>query len=335
MATMRMSPDECNPEGDFSAYCISKDGGETWSRRYTMGAGGNVDGAWSQTPAPDGSVWQLYGWVDPHPRDQSQQFYLTLTKFSQSGMEIRQHRNIPLSIFEAAQMRPTQLYDRSVEDGRLARQPVLMPWGPIINSLDGGLIVPAYYTAEADPRFYRLILLRSDDDGMHWRQFSTIAAVKSGEMPWPGMGDNGPCEAGMLRLADGRLFVMFRTGGKGFIGVTWSADDGKTWTTPASLPHQGVALRVRRLSNGVLACSTGRPGPVAVMFSADGTGKTWSSVTSLFAGESTHYTDFVEVQPGRLLVVYDSIPYGWYDIPFADRKSTNVIYGTFVDVTRG
>src|SRR5580704_17299109 len=30
MATMRMSPDEVNPEGNFSAYSISKDGGETW-----------------------------------------------------------------------------------------------------------------------------------------------------------------------------------------------------------------------------------------------------------------------------------------------------------------
>lgn len=25
MATMRMSPDECNPEGDFSGYCLSRE----------------------------------------------------------------------------------------------------------------------------------------------------------------------------------------------------------------------------------------------------------------------------------------------------------------------
>lgn len=67
MATMRMSPDETNPEGDFSAYCISKDKGLTWSPRYTMGAGANVDGAYTESPRPDGSIWQLYGWVSSPP----------------------------------------------------------------------------------------------------------------------------------------------------------------------------------------------------------------------------------------------------------------------------
>ncbi len=67
MVTMRMSPDEVNPEGDFSAYCVSKDAGLTWSRRYTMGAGANVDGAFTESPRPDGTLWQLYGWTELNP----------------------------------------------------------------------------------------------------------------------------------------------------------------------------------------------------------------------------------------------------------------------------
>ncbi|MGH9344096.1 MAG: sialidase family protein, partial [Terriglobia bacterium] len=334
MATMRMSPDEVNPEGDFSAYCLSKDGGVTWSRRYTMGAGANVDGAWSQSPRSDGSIWQLYGWVDPHPPGQAQNFYVTRTEFFQSGSEVHQRRNVALGTSEPVQMRPCRLYDRRVQDGELASQPDVMPWGPILESLGGGLIAPVYYTAAHDPRFYRLALLRSDDQGETWREGATIAAVAPGEKPWPGMGEEGPCEAGIVRLADGRLFAMFRTGGDGFIGVAWSSDGGHRWTPPASLPYKGVALRVRRLTNGVLACSTGRPGPVVLMFSVDGAGATWSHITPIFTGKSTHYTDFVEVEPGKLLVVYDSVPYGWYDIPFADRNSKNVIYGTFVEVRR-
>jgi BNR repeat-like domain len=335
MATMRMSPDEVNPEGDFSAYCISKDHGLSWSRRYTMGAGANVDGAWSPTAEPDASIWQFYGWVDPHPRGQARDFYLTLTKFSQSGMEIHQRRNIPLRMSEPIQMTQTDLFDRHVQDGALARQPVVVPWGPIIKSRQGGLMAPVYYKAERDARFYRLALIHSEDGGDTWREGSTIAGVRPGAKPWPGMGGEGPCEAGMERLADGRLFAIFRTGGDGFIGVAWSSNDGRTWTSPVSLPHKGVALRVRRLSSGVLACSTGRPGPVVVMFSPDGTGETWSHVTPIFAGQSTHYTDFVEVEPGRLLVVYDSVPYGWYNIPYADRKSKNTIYCTHVEVRKG
>ena len=57
MVTMRMSPDECNPEGDFSAVAFSKDGGLTWSQRFTMGAGANVDGAYSaSSPPQDGTI---------------------------------------------------------------------------------------------------------------------------------------------------------------------------------------------------------------------------------------------------------------------------------------
>jgi BNR repeat-like domain len=332
MATVRMSPDEINPEGDFSSYCVSRDQGGTWSRRYTMGAGANVDGAWSHAPAPDGSIWQLYGWVDAHPPDPSKDFYLTLTKFSQSGMEIHQRRNIPLRMREPVKTAPARLFDRKVQDGNLVRQPNLVPWGPIIRSRNGGLMAPIYYKAERDPRFYRLALIRSDDDGETWREGSLIAAVKPGAKAWPGMGKVGPCEAGMERLAHGRLLAMFRTGGDGFIGVAWSQDDGRTWTPPVSLPFKGVALRVRGLSNGVLACSTGRPGPVVLMFSTDGTGETWSHVTPIFSGKSTHYTDFVEVSPGRLLVVYDSVPYSWMDIPLSDQKSRNAILCTPVEV---
>ena len=334
MATMRMSPDECNPEGDFSAYCLSRDGGLTWSQRYTMGAGANVDGAWSQDARPDGSIWQLYGWVAAHPPGQARNFYLTRTEYSQSGMEVRQRRNIPFEMSDPVRMSPCRLGDRKVQDGRLTRQPVVMPWGPILNARGGALIAPLYYRSEQDPRFYRLALIRSVDDGETWREYSTIAAVPPAAQPWPGMGKEGPCEAGMVKLADGRLFAMFRTGSDGCIGVAWSSNEGRTWTPPVSLPYKGVALRVRRLSNGVLACTTGRPGPVVAMFSMDGTGTSWSHVTPIFTGKSTHYTDFVEIRPGKLLVVYDSVPYGWSDIPPTDEVSKNQIYGTFIDIRK-
>ena len=334
MATMRMSPDEVNPEGDFSAYCISKDGGLTWSRRYTMGAGANVDGAWSDGPRADGSIWQLYGWVDSLLSSPPEQLYLTLTKFSRGGMAFTQWRDVPLGTSHPIQLAHTQLYDRKVQDGRLSTQPTFVPWGPIIKARNGDLMAPAYYTTDHDPRYYRLALIRSSDSGKTWREYSTIAAVEPGGQPWPGMGGEGPCEAGIARLADQRLYAIYRTGEDGFIGNGWSSDDGKTWTKPVSTPYKGVALRVRRLSNGVLACTTGRPGPVVVMFSVDGTGDKWSHITPIFEGKSTHYTDFIEVGPGKLLVVYDSTPYGWNEIPLADQGSKNVIYGTFISVRR-
>jgi hypothetical protein len=334
MVTMRMSPDEVNPEGDFSAYCISKDKGLTWSRRYMMGAGANVDGAYTESPRPDGTIWQLYGWVESYLAEPAQHLHLTLTKFARGGMEFQQWRDVPLQMSQPVQMARTELFDRRVQDGGLAKQPSVVPWGPIIEALDGDLLAPVYYTAERDQRYYRLSLIRSSDGGKSWSEYSTVAAVEPGEKPWPGMGAEGPCEAGLVRLADKRLYAIYRTGGDGFIGQAWSSDDGKTWTKPTSTPYKGVALRVRRLSNGVLACTTGRPGPVVAMFSVDGSGVNWSHVTPIFNGKSTHYTDFIEVEPGKLLVVYDSVPYGWHEIPYSDRESKNVIYGTFVEVRK-
>jgi hypothetical protein len=334
MVTMRMSPDETNPEGDFSAYCLSKDEGATWSRRYTMGAGANVDGAYTQLPRPDGSLWQLYGWVDSPLSLPTDQLFLTLTKFSRGGMEFTQSRDVPLRMSQPVQVSPTGLYDRKIQDGHLSAQPSIQPWGSIIEALNGDLLATVYYMPEGDQRYYRLALIRSSDGGKSWSEYSTIAAVERGEQPWAGMGEEGPCEAGIVRLADQRLYAIFRTGGDGYIGNTWSSDDGKTWTKPVSTPYKGVALRLRRLSSGILACTTGRPGPVVVMFSADGTGKTWSHIAPLFSGRSTHYTDFIEVRPGILLVVYDSTPYGWEAIPLTDREARNVIYGTFVSIRK-
>lgn len=329
MATQRMSPDEINPEGNFSAYCLSKDGGKTWSPRYTMGAGANVDGAYSDA-RPDGSIWQLYGWVDSPTPGPTDHMLMTLTRFSRDGMEFTQSRDVPLQTSELIHVAHTDLYDRKVQDGHLATVPVLLPWGPIIDGLNGELLAPMYYTAEADQRYYRLALMRSTDGGKTWSEYSTIAAVEPGEQPWPGMGKEGPCETGLVRLADKRLYAIYRTGGNAYIGNSWSNDDGKTWTKPVSIPYKGVALRVRRLSNGMLACTTGRPGPVVVMFSTDGTGEKWTHITPVFNGQSTHYTDFIEVKPGKLLVVYDSTPYGWEPIPPSDTESRNVVYGTFV-----
>ena len=125
----------------------------------------------------------------------------------------------------------------------------------------------------------------------------------------------------------------------------WSSDDGRTWTRARSTGYKGVAPRVRRLSNGVLACTYGRPGPVSIMFSLEGTGMKWSNVTEIFGGQdtykrgremrkSTRYADFVELQPGKLLIAYDSVPYGWDAIPDSDRSSRNAILGTFLDVRR-
>ena len=335
LVTIRMSPDEVHPEGEFSAYCLSGDGGETWSRRYTMGAGANVDAAYTQVPPPDGTLLSLsagYGSPMEYPPGQTQEFRVAVTRYSRGGMEFTQLRDAVLRLREPVRLEPMMLFDLGTRDtSRLETAPEVTPWGAIVDGRNGDLLTTVYCTAAKDGR-QQLLLVRSGDQGKTWDEYGTIAGLEVSEKPRSWMGSEGPNEAAIVRLADQRLYAIFRTGSDAFIGQSWSSDDGKTWTQPVSTGLKGVAPHLRRLSNGILACTTGRPGPVTVLFNVDGRGGSWSRATEVFRGRSTCYSDVVEVGPGKLLVVYDSVPYGPHEIPYSDKTAKNTIYGTFVEI---
>ena len=348
MATMRMHPDENHPEGELSAYCISRDRGKTWSQRYPMGAGANVDDAYTRLPRKDGTLLVLaagYNTLHPFPPGQAKQFHTALTRYSRGGMEFTQIQDAVIRLSQPVATDPVWMagFGRLPDASKLTEVPNAVPWGSIIEALDGDLLTTLYYRAEEDPRFFRLVLIRSTDDGKTWNEDSTVAAVKPGEQPWPWAGDNGPNETALVRLADERLHVIFRTSYSGVMGQAWSSDDGKTWTEPVSVGLEGVAPRTRLLSDGVLACTYGRPGPVTIMFSVDGTGEKWSHRTEIFPNMSTRYTDLIEIEPGRVFVVYDSVPRNKKPLPYSpkfaghdtwNKREMNTIYGTFVDVRR-
>jgi BNR repeat-like domain len=218
----------------------------------------------------------------------------------------------------------------------------------VIRGPHGELLSSAYYAPESEvvkkngkrisgwhwSGELRDVVMRSLDGGKSWEEFGTIAALPEGTgRDW--MGSEGPNEGSLALLSDGRLYAVFRTSGHGRLGNCWSADGGRTWTEPASMGFDGVAPRLHRLHNGMLAFVTGRPGPVVLRINPDGKGEQWSRPWTIYTGRSTCYVDFTEVKPGRLLVVYDNVPYGWYQIAFADRGTKNRIFGTFVDVTDG
>lgn len=335
LTTMRMSGDDANPEGEFSGYTISRDGGETWSRRYTMGTGANVDAAYTQATREDGTVWALgagYDSLEPDPPGQSSDFHAALTRFSRGGMEFDQIRDARIHLSEPAISVPPTVMGTGRKDAtNLNAVYEADPWGAIVEGPDGEWLTTFYYITQRDPRQRRLVLIRSTDQGRSWEEYGTIAAVQPGQAPWPWMGKEGPNEAALVRLSKQDLFCLFRTGGDDYMGEAWSADDGRTWTAPVSSGFKGVAPHLRMMANGLLACTYGRPGPVAIMFSSD-QGKKWTNVTPIFNGPSTHYTDLIEVEPNKLLVVYDSTPYGGKAIPPSDKSSKNAIYGTFVEL---
>ncbi len=348
---MVMSPDQVNSEGAFSAYCLSRDGGRTWSRRYTMGVGANQDGAWTEEPDSADRIWQWGSYPEPVRDGDDTHFTAIMTRYGHGGRRAELDLDVAFSLAEPAHYNPTWLHAyrfphvAPTPDTLILKQFQGRPWGNIVRGPQGALFCLCYYTTPADARrlaaeennpsprrFMHDVCLRSDDEGRTWAEQGVIAAVPPGERPaW--MGDEGCNEGSLAYLPDGRLYAIYRTGGKGgMIGHGWSADGGKTWSSPVSLGFNGVAPRLHRLRNGMLAVSTGRPGPVVLHLNPDGRGEHWNRQLTIYSEMSTRYTDFIEVEPGRLLVVYDHVPYGWHEIPYSDRDARNLIYGTFVDL---
>ena len=146
-------------------------------------------------------------------------------------------------------------------------------------------------------RQYRAFLVESVDEGRTWSFVSTIA-FRHGE---PG---NGFVEPALRVVADGSLLCVLRRGGRLPMAQCRSLDGGRTWSPPELLPGHGVDPDLLLLSNGVLACTFGRPG-LHLMFSVDGSGREWTDLTTIGAWRSSTYMGIAEIAPGELLLVYD------------------------------
>lgn len=132
-------------------------------------------------------------------------------------------------------------------------------------------------------------LLRSTDGGGTWSHFSTI-------------GPGG--EPAVVRLSATEQTAVVRGDRSSSMLQMFSHDSGKTWTRPVTLEVGKVLPDLVLMSNGVLACSYGRPAS-CLMFSLDG-GKTWPSHHVISDKTGFNYTSIRETSPGRLLYIHDA-----------------------------
>ena len=99
------------------------------------------------------------------------------------------------------------------------------------------------------------------------------------------------------------MTALLRTGPFKPFDQAFSEDGGKSWSTPLPLEEGSVSPDLVMMSNGLLACSYGRPSS-CLMFSADG-GRTWISHHVISVKTGFNYTAIAEISPGRLLYVHD------------------------------
>jgi hypothetical protein len=203
--------------------------------------------------------------------------------------------------------------------------------GQTVALKDGCYLATLYGYFKNDKR-YSLVAAESTD-GIHWKIRSTIAGDNCKLK-----GAEGPCEAALSRLQDGRLMCVFRLASSVPYGQTWSKDEGKTWTEPVTMANAfSVQPSLAIMKDGTLALSGGRPG-IYAWFNRDGTGKDWQSI-DLKAHHNTcrptekigppertsSYTEIVALDERNLLCIYDRIPNGWHALP-KDSKYTNSVW---------
>lgn len=206
--------------------------------------------------------------------------------------------------------------------------------GQTVRLKDGGYLATLYGYFEGDKR-YSLVAAASDD-GVNWAVRSIVADEKC-KLP----GAEGPCEAALCRLKDGRLMCVYRMGGDASYGQSFSSDEGRTWTEPASMGDGVGAVQpsLAVMPDGMVVLSGGRPG-VNVWFNVDGAGKDWQPLhlaghhnafhpeepinNPTGGGDSSAYTEVVALDDTNLAYIYDRIPRGWTAIPEGSAETNSV-----------
>ena len=115
-----------------------------------------------------------------------------------------------------------------------------------------------------------------------WRMGVTFSDVRADRYSEPTLIARGQDKAfsdgDIVILTDGRLLCVLREHAHGGTFVTWSSDDGQTWSPLQPTSFEGANFKLNRLTSGVLTClyrdeDPGRRG-VSLAMSADD-GETW------------------------------------------------------------
>ena len=132
-------------------------------------------------------------------------------------------------------------------------------------------------------------LLRNTDLGKTWTHLAHV-----------GLGG----EPAVVRLSDSEWLAVTRPDAHmSNLLQHRSLDGGKTWKFERTLEEGSVMPDLVLMSNGVLACSYGRP-VSNLMFSLDG-GRTWRDHRVISDRANFNYTAIREISPGRLLYMHD------------------------------
>jgi len=323
-----LAADSNENQFDLSGYQISADGGHSWTPRYDIVP---EHQPMIYVPQADGALFAIPAYLYAVTLGDQHNFCGAAMRFEQAGRRV---------IFEPQAVRVVD-WPWPVE---ILPNPYRSNHHRVNFCFDGdallvdGRLIATLYGAKAGEPFYRVVVATSEDGGRTWRYLATVAGPEA--VPATEPRGHGPGEPSLVQLANGELMCVMRMGGGADFPLrrSYSADGGHTWSPPDLLPAVSVEPSLKRLQNGVLALSTGRPG-ISLWLSTDDRGTQWQSIDilahhnqwapdagyTITPAQTTAYTEIIEVAPNRLLLAYDRTPFGWQPTP-ADSAERNRIF---------
>ena len=139
----------------------------------------------------------------------------------------------------------------------------------------------------------RIGVFASKDRGEAWERRAEIAS------------DHSLCEPEIARLSDGTLVILTRDEGD----ITWSTDNGHTWTKPVTFGVRMFAPALCVLSDSTLLCTFGsfaKPGGLCAILSTDN-GHTWiapSKDRGFFIDQTYGYSQSCLMPDGTVFITY-------------------------------
>ena len=204
-----------------------------------------------------------------------------------------------------------------------------MPGGSLLAAMYGNFeqdtITPTNPRSKSETKYkLRAFVVRSVDNGKTWRYLATIATPQAGVVD----DTEGFNEWSMVKLEDGRLLAVIRTGHYTPMVASWSSDEGKTWSPP-SMPRglgPGADPHLLKLRDGRLALAYGEivqpSGPkeqywkdyatkgdhrrrCRLAICPDGMGQNWTASTVADYAPRSAYSTIFEVEPNVLVYQAD------------------------------
>jgi len=169
-----------------------------------------------------------------------------------------------------------------------------------------------------DGYFYQPVVRRERDRRRIWMYRISADASKTerlGLVMETGNGDHRmipACEEPHTAiLPDGTLVTAIRVDFDGFMRLSFSKDEGRTWTKPVKTPVRGYPQHLLVLKDGRLLATYGYryyPFGIRACISRDG-GKTWDLKNEMILRDNGLTSDLgypvsLELEPGRVMTVY-------------------------------